>query len=182
MFKNISEHKNIPAEPGLYFIRLSKNSNLNNFGDNYTLLYIGKAIDSIRHRLLEQHFCTGETGSSSLRRSIGAILKTKMHLQPIPRSTTEKSEKRFTNYAFKSEGDERLTKWMKKNLDCCFIEHSKMNDEDARSSLKKVEIKFTKRLLPTLDLDPATRKYNKFAKGLSDLRAICIDEAKSLKY
>jgi len=180
MFKQISEHTNIPEEPGLYFIRLSKHSNLHKFGNRFTIIYIGKALDNIRHRLLEQHFCTGRTGSSSLRRSLGAILKTELSLEAVPRSNNEKDKHRFTNYSFLFDGDEQLTFWMKSHLECCFLEHAKMNCEDTNSSLKKVEIRYTKRYLPTLDLDPATRKYNKFAQELSVFRKICSEEAKSL--
>ena len=182
MFKRLSEHTRIPNHPGIYYIRLSKSSNLGHFGTAYTLIYIGKAEDSIKDRLVNQHFKTGKTGSSSLRKTLGAVLKETLSLRAIPRSETEQSNRRFSNYSFIEKDDIRLTNWMNSNLECCFIEHSKMNEIEKALILKKVEIRHTKRFLPTLDLDSATKKYNKFAKELSPLRKICKDEAKQLKH
>jgi len=181
MFKRISKQIAIPDHPGIYFIRLSEKSNLSCFGTPFSLLYIGKAEDSLKDRLVNQHFITGKTGSSSLRKTLGAVLKEKLSLHAMPRSETEKSNRRFSNYSFIKQDDTKLTEWMNTNLEFCFIEHSKMNEKDKNSTLRKVEVRYTIKYLPTLDLDRATKKYNIFAKELSDLRVICKIEAKQYK-
>ena len=78
-----------------------------------TILYIGKSDSSIKKRTINTHFKDQKTGSSTLRRSLGAILKDELNLDPITRSM---KEKRFRDFAFINESEKMLTNWMTDNL------------------------------------------------------------------
>jgi len=109
----VSGHKNYPTESGIYAFALSDKSTLADFGKAGQIIYIGIAKHSLRDRDFNQHFKTGKTGSSTLRRSFGAILKDKLKLTAIPRGG-ENDSKRYENYKFKEE--QALTDWMISNL------------------------------------------------------------------
>src|SRR6185312_11976335 len=96
----INSHQNYPDKSGIYAFYLSNSSNLLDFGNGGQLIYVGIAKDSLHDRDFNQHFKTGKTGSSTLRRSIGAILKTQLNLTAVPRGA-ENDTKRFDNYKFK---------------------------------------------------------------------------------
>lgn len=169
--KNVTEHKNYPTQSGIYAFYLSDNSNLLEFGKGGQLIYVGIAKDSIQDRDLNQHFKTGKTGSSTLRRSIGAILKSELNLIAIPRGA-ENDTKRFENYKFKN--DQPLTNWMISNLQIGYWIPEK---NISYSELRDIEKIITLDLKPTLDLDIRTRRYNTFANKLILLRNICKIEA-----
>lgn len=169
--KFVTEHKSYPTQSGIYAFYLSDNSNLLEFGKGGQLIYVGIAKDSIHARDLNQHFKTGKTGSSTLRRSIGAILKSKLNLIAIPRGA-ENDTKRFENYKFKE--DQLLTNWMISNLQIGYWLPEKII---SYSELRDIEKNITCDLKPTLDLDIRTRKFNIHADNLVALRNICKTEA-----
>ncbi len=74
-------------------------------------IYVGKAEDSISKRVSGTHLIENRTGSSTLRRSIGALLRNDLSLNPRPRSP-KRSEKDITNYKFDSAGEKRLSAWI----------------------------------------------------------------------
>jgi len=77
-------------------------------------LYVGKAEKSLLLRDVRQHFGTGKTGSSTVRRSVAALLKAKHGYVGVPRNPAKPGH--FSNYALGLEHDERLTRWMLTNL------------------------------------------------------------------
>lgn len=87
---------------------------------NGVLLYLGKTESSQKKRDVGEHLADGQTGHSTLRRSLGSLLREELNLKPRPRSDTEKSTKRFTNFKFEAAGEERLTAWMKNHLSLGF--------------------------------------------------------------
>jgi hypothetical protein len=111
--------------PGIYAIYLMGSGSLP-FGETVMegncLLYIGKTESSQLKRVVNQHFGECKTGNSTLRRSLGALLRTQHNLIPQARSGTETSERRFTNYRFDDAGEEILTEWMVQNLELSFFE------------------------------------------------------------
>lgn len=167
----IDGHKNYPTQSGIYAFYLSENSNLFDFGKGERLVYVGIAKDSLHDRDFNQHFKTGKTGSSTLRRSIGAILKTNLNLVATPRGGSNDT-KRFDNYTFKN--DQLLTHWMAANL---LIGYWVPNTILTYSELRKIEKDVTIDLKPTLDLDIRTRRFNVLADKLIALRNICKTEA-----
>ena len=85
-----------------------------------TLLYLGKTKLGQMARDAKEHLADGGTGHSTLRRSLGALLREQLNLKPCPRSDSEKSERRFTNFKFDSLGEKKLTSWMKNHLSVGF--------------------------------------------------------------
>lgn len=116
----------VPALPGLYAVHAAdavwEELGLESLA-NRSALYIGKAEVSLASRELKTHFdiCRSgrsKTGSSTLRRSFAALLREDLHLQAIPRNTSNPGY--FSNYALEPEGDERLTDWMHDRLALSF--------------------------------------------------------------
>jgi hypothetical protein len=167
----IDGHTNYPSKSGIYAFYLSDNSHLFDFGKSGQIIYIGIAKDSLHNRDFNQHFKTGKTGSSTLRRSIGAVLKIQLHLTAIPRGA-ENDTKRFENFKFKD--DQPLTDWMIANLQ---IGYWVPKNILTYSELREIEKNVTIDLKPTLDLDIRTRRFNIFANKLVALRNICKIEA-----
>jgi len=174
----IDNHTVYPTRPGIYAIFLAEFSFLYEFGEGGQILYIGIAKKSLKDRDIWQHFKTGRAGKSSLRRSLGAILKEPLNLTAIPRGCHNDS-KRYVNYAFEPEGDARLTDWMRSNLKIGYWEEDKLLDY---SLLRELEKELTIKLLPTLDLDKRTIKLNRMAPRLIDLRNSCKQESINIKH
>lgn len=60
----------LPAKPGIYAIFLRHDSCLPGFAEGGQLIYLGKAEKSLANRDQRQHFKIGETGHSTVRRSV----------------------------------------------------------------------------------------------------------------
>lgn len=174
--KGINEHIDYPTCPGIYAFMLKENSHLNEFGTPNQVLYVGIAKDSLKKRDLENHFSSKSTGRSTLRRSIGAILKEEFNLKSFSRNGTN-SKREILNYKFNVDGEQLLTDWMTENLT---IGYWKDEDSISYSELRKFEEQVIKFFKPTLDLDNRTRKYNIFADKLDGLRLICRTEAECI--
>ena len=105
----------VPSEAGLYAV----------YGDLLAVeelaagvvdrpLYVGKAERSLVGRDLHTHFATGKTGSSTLRRTLAALLREPLELRAVPRNLARPDGS--ANYSLESSGDERLTEWMHARL------------------------------------------------------------------
>ncbi|REC40766.1 GIY-YIG nuclease family protein [Chryseobacterium sp. 5_R23647] len=171
--KDINEHIDYPICPGIYAFMLKENSHLNEFGTPNRVLYVGIAKDSLKKRDLGNHFNNKSTGRSTLRRSLGAILKKEFNLTAFSRNGTN-SKKEILNYKFNSEGEKLLTEWMNENL---IVGYWKDEQSIAYSKLRDFEEDVIKFLKPTLDLDARTKKYNTLANKLDLLREICREQA-----
>jgi hypothetical protein len=137
------------------------------------IIYVGKAETDLKTRDIKTHFKNGKSGSSTLRRSLGATLK-ELNLTPIPRSCKEKSAKRFTNYKFTDDGEERLTEWMRQNLSLSYWEW-----QGSVEDLRKMEPEIIKKLCLILNLQ--NNPYKKWISEIKGLRTVCRDLAKSNK-
>ncbi|MFB0499069.1 hypothetical protein ABID99_005306 [Mucilaginibacter sp. OAE612] len=171
----INDHINYPVKPGIYAFYLSEAANFSIFGIGRQLIYIGIAKHSLNDRDFKQHFNSKKTGSSTLRRSIGAILKEELKLKAIPRGGVNDT-KRFLNYKFINE--QELTDWMISNLQIGYWLPIRFLSYE---ELRLIESELTKVLKPTLDLDKRTRKYNLLADKLDLLRQFCRIEASQQK-
>ena len=171
--KFLSDHDEYPKKPGIYGFYLANNSNLLDFGQSGQLIYIGIAKYSLHDRDFKQHFNSQKTGSSTLRRSIGAILKDRLNLTALPRGGQNDS-KRLYNYRFKNE--QNLTDWMISNLQIGYwVPDQILTYKQLRDKEKLITIE----LKPTLDLDPRTKKYNPLSEKLDLLRKACRLEAEN---
>lgn len=139
-----------------------------------TIIYIGKTESSQVKRDEKTHFCNGGTKNSTLRRSLGAILREELQLTPIPRSYTEKTEMRFTNYCFDDLGEKLLSEWMKNDISLSFWEFDGSIDE-----LEIIEIDIIQKLVPILNLK--NNNNNPWKKEIMTLRKICSELAKQYR-
>jgi len=86
-----------------------------------TPLYVGMT-SNLRARGDETHFSDGGSGFSTLRRSLGALLKENLDLKARPRGTGA-SKQNFRCYCFDEGGETRLTAWMREHLRIAVAEH-----------------------------------------------------------
>jgi len=164
------------TKPGIYAIGFNgENFPLSSAKDkvkNGVIIYIGKTQSSQEVRDKNTHFKNGRTKSSTLRRSIGAILREDLNLIPLPRSFTETTEKRFTNYKFDDNGEELLTDWMTSNLSLSFYEFSGGVNE-----MKGLERDIINHLKPILNLSNNTG--NPWKSEVESLRKKCSEIARN---
>lgn len=131
-------------------------------------IYIGRTKD-ICKRAMNQHFKTGATDRSTLRRTLGAILRDQLSLVAIP-TKSNRTSKPFNDYVFDSDGEERLTKWMECNL---LISWSPVNcqlQEKKKSVIKAVK--------PPLCLQFFANPYK---SAIKEYIRYCVTEAKAAK-
>jgi hypothetical protein len=115
---------------------------------NDALLYVGKTESSQRERDAAQHLADSGTGHSTLRRSLGALLREELDLKPQPRSDSENSKRRFTHFKFDAAGEERLTAWMKNHLGLGFCQLPDLTIHEMRDREKKI----IKSAMPALNI------------------------------
>jgi hypothetical protein len=101
-------------------------------------------------------------------------LKSKLRLKAIPRGGVNDS-KRFENFKFILEDEEKLSSWMLQNLE---IGYWVFNDTMDYAILRQHENAVIMELHPTLDLDQRTKHLNPVAATLTALRQVCKEEAK----
>jgi hypothetical protein len=77
-------------------------------------MYVGKAEESLKARDLRQHFGTGATGSSTVRRTFAAMLRDARGFVGVPRNKVKPSK--WSHYALDHEHEVALTEWMRRNL------------------------------------------------------------------
>ena len=82
------------------------------------LLYIGMTNSSLDARC---HFEHVHSGFSTLRRSLGAILQNRLCLRAMPRAPGP-SRTNVLCYRFDTDGESRLTEWMRENLNYSYRE------------------------------------------------------------
>lgn len=153
----------LPDRPAVYGIFASEPDCLPEIQFRSTdFLYIGKTGDLIRRG----HFESGKTSRSTLRRTLGALLKQELGLRAYARGHGRVSMD-FANYRFDEDGEENLTQWMNTKLCIGF------------SIVVNNVIETEKRLIrycePVLNL---TLWPNPHTKKIRALRRICADEAR----
>lgn len=170
-FKDIREFSNNPGVYAVGFVGESFPFPLDiNIVMNGDIIYIGKTEKSQRSRDAQTHFTNGKTGSSTLRRSLGAILLQELELTPIPRSYTET---KMRDYKFIRESEEKLTQWMINNLSLSFYEIL-----DGKKVIRELEKQVIITLSPVLNIQ-GNSILNPYAGMLKELRAKCKQIAKA---
>lgn len=105
----------IPHDPGLYIVYSDSGLPGLTWSPASGPLYVGKADDGLQCRIGREH--GGDTGRSTLRRSLAALLKEELDL--IARCRPTKGEPKpinFTNFSVEPQGDLRLSGWMADHL------------------------------------------------------------------
>jgi hypothetical protein len=153
--------------PGIYFIFSNEDSLLPDFDvDTTRLLYIGKCESSFEAR---NHFQAENSAKSTLRRSLGSILRAEMALlhQVLPRRTLGKiTRKSIQNYRFSEAGERWLSEWMLTNLSYGFM--------PVLTGIRSLERQYIEKWKPVLNLIYCNNPH----KGkLEKLREECRNEA-----
>ena len=166
------EIQHFSQKPGIYAIAIIGNDHpfplkTPSLTDN-DIIYIGKTNTSAKRRVLKTHFKSGRTGSSTLRRSLGAILRNELALKPIPRSLVEG---RVRDYKFIIESENKLTEWMINNLTVSFYDF-----EGGKRLLRELESDIISILKPILNIDGNAINQNRSL--IKELRAKCRELAK----
>lgn len=113
-------------------------------------LYVGKAESTLAARDLAGHFGINEgrrqspTGSSTVRRSLAALLAPTQGYRGRPRNPEKPSH--FANYGLSSAHDKKLSAWMRRRLRVTFWPH------DDASALENLETEVLQVFLPPLNL------------------------------
>jgi hypothetical protein len=158
----------VPSKPGVYAIYIRGKTLFPLQVPQNGLIYFGSS-NNLSAREFDVHFNSGQTGFSTLRRSLGAILKNELHLTAIPRGK-ENSASNYTQYRFEQDGEERLTAWMKDNLEVGV----RPVDEDFEAA-EKILIS---ELRPILCLKGWPNPLKKLIK---DMRKTCANEARQVR-
>ena len=160
----------VPAAPGLYAIHGNTATwRILGLGDppDHRPLYVGKAENSLAGRDLGTHFATGKTGSSTLRRSLAALLEHRLRLEARPRNETKPDGS--ANFGLAPDGDERLTTWMQEHLTISFW------PSDTERALRDVETAVLGRVLPPLNLSQVSTEWR---PSLAEARRRMADAAR----
>ena len=115
-----------------------------------------------------RHFQNGSTGTSTLRRSLGAMLSSWMDLLPIPRSSDANDADRYNNYAFDAESEEELTSWMKNNFKIAYLQLKKEEIESVYLGLINYNV-------PIFNFQH--NPENKYGSQIKIARKKCAEEA-----
>lgn len=136
-----------PARPGLYAVHASaavwQDLGLGVPPDGRPL-YVGKSESSLLSRDLGQHFHDGTTGSSTLRRSLAALLNDSLDLRGVPRNLIKPGY--YSNYGLSPEDDAKLSTWMRERLRLSVMPVTRPAD------LRTIEDRVIRKLRPPLNL------------------------------
>ena len=165
-FTWLNDNEHPPDKPGVYAFCLVDPNVLRDIRGDFKFLYIGMTKSSLRKRNHKEH---KNSGFSTFRRSLGALLKEELDLSAIPRGKG-RSEKDVTNFHFAGDGEERLTTWMKNNLKYGFF-------EVVKADVRKQEHKLITDYHPPLNLQGLSEDQNPHKASIMNLRRKCRDEA-----
>lgn len=133
-------------------------------------LYVGKAEESLRDRDLKQHFSSGSTGSSTVRRSFAAMLRDTRGFRGVPRDKAKPGK--FSHYTLDDEHEIALTEWMRANLKLA-VWAKPVECDDLRAVEKGVLAK----LVPPLNLqDNASSRWR---AAVRKARHVMADDARA---
>ena len=132
-------------------------------------IYIGKSLKL----MCRGHFDSENTGWSTLRRSLGAMLKEELGLEARPRRT----DMDCTNYQFDADGEGRLTMWMLTNLKATVhvFEGTDGGDSQVKREVKKYEDELIQKYKPPLNI----REFPNHV--VEDRRKLCREECKAVR-
>jgi hypothetical protein len=138
----------VPKAPGLYAFygdaRAWAELRLSPAFDDQPL-YVGKAERSLNGRDVGTHFAVGRTGSSTVRRSLAALLVDELDLVAVPRNLATPDGS--ANFGLDAASEGALSIWMEQRLSLATWSNSE------RVDLDEIETAVVRRLRPPLNLD-----------------------------
>lgn len=152
--------------PGIYAIFfLGDQFPLENFEiPKNRIIYIGKTESSQQSRDANTHFKSGKTGSSTVRKSVGALLSQSEEIISVIRSLSDVEKRRKSHYKFDDASEEKVTKWMMDNLAVSFYEYPKSKEE-----INNLETDLISVLKPVLNIDSKNTE-NSHKETIKELR------------
>ncbi|TFC90075.1 hypothetical protein E3T24_00025 [Cryobacterium sp. TmT2-59] len=134
---------------------------------------MGKSEDDLLAREVFTHFNASAarkpaTGSSTVRRSFAALLRTELHLQAQARNPLKPAD--FASYGLVGNGDLDLTVWMAQNLELAIWE----KPEIPGFALKDIETQVIQHWDPPINIHKAPTSR----RQLKALRALLAREAR----
>lgn len=153
----------IPAFPGLYCIRINNPTQLPiPFSTElklrkHNIIYIGKASQSLKRRMLNQELRA--RGHGTFFRSVGAVLRYK----PPKGSLVHKKNK--SNYKFHPEDEQKIINWINKYLLISWVEFN--------GNIQEIESQLILKYRPLLNIDGNPEALEE----LRLLRAKCVRRA-----
>ncbi len=123
------------------------------------IVYVGMTEKSLHIR---NHFLHAHSGASTLRRSLGALLRENLRLEPIRRDSKLEN---CSKYRFSDDGEARLTEWMKANLLAAQVE--------VAENVRAMEAALILEMEPPLNL---TKWANPQKATVSAKRKACADQ------
>lgn len=132
----------------------------------FDCIYIGIAKDeTLWQRVLESHL--KDSGKSTFRRSLGAILRIKLGLNPIMRGITV-TKSNISNFKFCSDSEIKLSNFMTRKLSVAFY-----SCDSNESNLEAIEKKLIDEFgFPAFNLEYA-RTRNKYYHIIKKARKEC---------
>ena len=156
----------VPSKSGVYALFLVGQTTLHGFSiPSDQPVYIGSS-SNLAERELGTHFNSKGTGFSTVRRSLGALLKNDLQLIAQPRGQG-KTKQDFYCYRFNSDGEDRLTKWINQHI---HVGAKPIGD------YKAIEKELIKIACPLLNLKGWSNQYT---SEIQRLRKACADEART---
>jgi hypothetical protein len=138
----------VPKEPGLYAFygddRAWAQLRLSPAFDGQPL-YVGKAERSLNGRDVGTHFAAGKTGSSTVRRSLAALLVDELALVAVPRNLAKPDGS--ANFGLDVASEDSLSSWMEQRLSLATWR------KQEGANLDETETAVVRRLRPPLNLD-----------------------------
>ena len=189
---------------GLYCWKLTEETNFNGFenNENDRCIYVGKAEKYIVDRFYQNHLNLYKN-FSTLRRSIGAVLKEELSLLALPKidskgNIIDDKEKACRQYRFDEDGELKINQWMIDNLKYGFIEldsgvddiikilnkskekrtHEEKKAKKEHKDYMKAQEKEAKKIIrPSLNCQSGDKKFNDYYDKIRELRKVCRKEA-----
>jgi hypothetical protein len=136
-------------------------------------LYVGKAEHTFAARDLQGHFGMrprghqSPTGSSTVRRSLAALLATTRGYRGVPRNPAKPGY--FSNFGLRPDDDDDLSRWMRRRI------RLTLWPQTDRASLDSIETEVLSQLRPPLNLDKVRTCWR---TGVKDARRILAEQAR----
>jgi hypothetical protein len=156
------------VQPGIYALMLRPDSRLLQVPlGSERIVYVGCALKAEGIRI---HFEDGGSCRSSLRRSLGALLRQELRLQVRPRMPVRDAQD-WINYRFDTEGEKRLTHWMRRHLSVAHLGLPEGTDANA-----EIDGALLRQFDPPLNLSGTSSPFRRL---LVELRSACRDDARA---
>lgn len=159
----------LPTTTGFYAFYINNNSFENTTLSGikeYDCIYIGIAKDeTLSKRIHKAHF--KDSGKSTFRRSIGAILLNQLELEPTMRGINP-TKSNISNFKFNDISEERISHFIFNNLSIAIC-----SCENTRFNLRETEKILIQRFnYPAFNLEHANNQ-NEYYHAIKDARKSC---------